>query len=466
MIELQNHTQELRCQDWNGVLGASAEVDFICHVSYILLGLAFVLPSVFPEMYATLAMRTLITSSATVSVIWAKFYICAVEALSCWSTARIEGSVYKDIFSLLKCPKDSFVRLQEAHASVFSRETSILMNGKLNVKYEGIVIHRIKPFEFIDSIEYGSSSMEEMRNKLHVKSSHESLESIREDDDSDFIYQVTVEADEDSTYLHLNTEDLRTLSDDTRIILNLLVGKDVAQKLYDLSDLVVLSKEKRQSNSTKFHPKQRRPRRDRVSGGLRVLDFHRTVSLDAMDTGCKGYVRSIDWINKSERAKKRNSGRRKKKPVIGRCVVANRDISAGEYLLYDSTTIYGPRNGGDESAITEGTFPSNLEAQTKLLNKRAKYEDFYTTELLIHHEIESEMSINDSSNSASSPLKDLHNSSVKELQRCNDLLDINALSLPIQGYRGFFPIFSFLSHSCNNNCRHVVKNEGDTYEVR
>nr|XP_040567043.1 SET domain-containing protein SmydA-8-like isoform X2 [Lepeophtheirus salmonis] len=70
------------------------------------------------------------------------------------------------------------------------------------------------------------------------------------------------------------------------------------------------------------------------------------------------------------------------------------------------------------------------------------------------------------SNSASSPLKDLHNSSVKELQRCNDLLDINALSLPIQGYRGFFPIFSFLSHSCNNNCRHVVKNEGDTYEVR
>ncbi|XP_040567044.1 popeye domain-containing protein 1 [Lepeophtheirus salmonis] len=385
MIELQNQTQELRCQDWNGVLGASAEVDFICHVSYILLGLAFVLPSVFPEMYATLAMRTLITSSATVSVIWAKFYICAVEVLL-WDILILIinltytlllikrhfpvgvplelREVYTKIFFPFKMSKRQFREvtrgsrlrfLQRNEVLFFEQSTrresshslSILMNGKLNVKYEGIVIHRIKPFEFIDSIEYGSSSMEEMRNKLHVKSSHESLESIREDDDSDFIYQVTVEADEDSTYLHLNTEDLRTLSDDTRIILNLLVGKDVAQKLYDLSDLVVLSKEKRQSNSTKFHPKQRRPRRDRVSGGLRVLDFHRTVSLDAMDTGCKGYVRSIDWINKSERAKKETLGDE-------RVLILNFELDVPptmEYLPHDV-----PVNTMDKSTLAEAQF--------------------------------------------------------------------------------------------------------------
>ena len=44
-----------------------------------------------------------------------------------------------------------------------------------------------------------------------------------------------------------------------------------------------------------------------ASAAKQLLDFHRTNSADAINTGCKGLVRSKDWLNNSE-LKEANEG--------------------------------------------------------------------------------------------------------------------------------------------------------------
>ena len=54
------------------------------------------------------------------------------------------------------------------------------------------------------------------------------------------------------------------------------------------------------------------------------------------------------------------------------------------------------------------------------------------------------------------------------LNSCLGLLRINAMGVGSGRGRALFPVFSFLSHSCTNNCRHVSEYDADTgrFKVR
>ena len=49
----------------------------------------------------------------------------------------------------------------------------------------------------------------------------------------------------------------------------------------------------------------------------------------------------------------------------------------------------------------------------------------------------------------------------KDFLRCIGLLKTNALEVEMGKARALFPMFSFLSHSCLNNARHVVEKIDD-----
>ena len=70
-----------------------------------------------------------------------------------------------------------------------------------------------------------------------------------------------------------------------RMIVDCLVGKDVAKKLYATSDNVC---------SIKDGFKLRNSRKNLLGN---MLNFRRTASADAINTGAKGWVRSDEWID-------------------------------------------------------------------------------------------------------------------------------------------------------------------------
>ena len=54
------------------------------------------------------------------------------------------------------------------------------------------------------------------------------------------------------------------------------------------------------------------------------------------------------------------------------------------------------------------------------------------------------------------------------MNSCLGLLRINAMGVGSGRGRALFPVFSFLSHSCTNNCRHVSEYDADSgrFKVR
>ena len=84
-----------------------------------------------------------------------------------------------------------------------------------------------------------------------------------------------------------------------RMLMDCLVGKDVAKKLYATSDNVC---------SIKSGMKVRGSRKNLLGN---MLNFRRTASSDAINTGAKGWVRSDEWIDATN-AKEllRDTGRR------------------------------------------------------------------------------------------------------------------------------------------------------------
>ena len=69
-----------------------------------------------------------------------------------------------------------------------------------------------------------------------------------------------------------------------RILIDCLVGKDIAKKLYATSDNVC---------SIKEGFKLRNSRKNLLGN---MLNFRRTASADAINTGAKGWVRSDEWV--------------------------------------------------------------------------------------------------------------------------------------------------------------------------
>ena len=69
-----------------------------------------------------------------------------------------------------------------------------------------------------------------------------------------------------------------------KMLLDCLIGKDIAKKLYATSDNVC---------SIKDGFKLRNSRKNLLGN---MLNFRRTASADAINTGAKGWVRSDEWV--------------------------------------------------------------------------------------------------------------------------------------------------------------------------
>ena len=53
-----------------------------------------------------------------------------------------------------------------------------------------------------------------------------------------------------------------------------------------------------------------------------------------------------------------------------------------------------------------------------------------------------------------------------EIQRCIGLLRTNCLNFDNRKGRIFYPLFSFLSHSCMNNAKHVMNPKSEGKKIR
>ena len=107
--------------------------------------------------------------------------------------------------------------------------------------------------------------------------------------------QVTVEAITDCLVLQMDEDTLEKNFENApnlRIVLDSLIGHDVAKKLYAVSDVANMGA---QAN----HEQAYGGNGATTSGNgrpLRVLNFRKTASMDAIHTGGKGHVRSNIWI--------------------------------------------------------------------------------------------------------------------------------------------------------------------------
>ena len=108
-------------------------------------------------------------------------------------------------------------------------------------------------------------------------------------------FQVTVEAITDCLVLQMDEDTLEKNFENApnlRIVLDSLIGHDVAKKLYAVSDVANMGA---QAN----HEQAYGGNGASTSGSgrpLRVLNFRKTASMDAIHTGGKGHVRSNIWI--------------------------------------------------------------------------------------------------------------------------------------------------------------------------
>ena len=102
-----------------------------------------------------------------------------------------------------------------------------------------------------------------------------------------FLFKVTTEATIPCRLLVLNRRDIEAAFEDVpslKMLLDCLIGKDIAKKLYATSDNVC---------SIKDGFKLRSSRKNLLGN---MLNFRRTASADAINTGAKGWVRSDEWV--------------------------------------------------------------------------------------------------------------------------------------------------------------------------
>lgn len=106
-----------------------------------------------------------------------------------------------------------------------------------------------------------------------------------------FVLKVSIEAITECEVLVFNQDSLEKAFEATphlQFIIDSLVSRDIAKKLYAVSDISHMGSG---ANKNPDHQGKK---------NLRTLDFRRTVSMDAIHTGGKGNVRSQDWIHEAD----------------------------------------------------------------------------------------------------------------------------------------------------------------------
>ena len=146
-----------------------------------------------------------------------------------------------------------------AEGSPISQELSLLLSGRLVVKTNNCILHKIDKNNFLQSIEWSSRR-------------HESQLAY---------YQVSMEAEQCPVMiLHLSAFTIDNVMDtreDLKLVIECLVAKDVSMKMYMMNkmigeaDVTVRAKSKKMEKNRK------------------------SSSMDAINTGWKGLMRSYFW---------------------------------------------------------------------------------------------------------------------------------------------------------------------------
>ncbi|XP_043275255.1 blood vessel epicardial substance-like [Venturia canescens] len=253
---------------------------------------AFLVPRSFKA--SVLALRTFLTAGFMLAALWAGITICALDAmLWCLALGLLNGihslilacrflppalspelaELYLKLFKPYRVSKKHFQELaKEARilkldpGQTYATEgvtpaderLSILLRGKLKVTCDGTHLHYVRAYQFVDSPEW--------------EATHENL---------DDVFQVTIRAEESSTYICWTRMKLmRVLRHRPllKIVLNTLIGKDITSKLYALNEQlagVAAATENAESNPYK--------------------GVARSLSVDAVNTETAGRVRSATW---------------------------------------------------------------------------------------------------------------------------------------------------------------------------
>ncbi|XP_015601976.1 blood vessel epicardial substance [Cephus cinctus] len=263
---------------------------------------AFIVPRSFKA--SVLALRTFLTAGFMLAALWAGITICALDAmLWCLALGLLNGihslilacrflppalspelaELYLKLFKPYRVSKKHFQELaKEARilkldpGQTYATEgvtpaderLSILLRGKLKVTCDGTHLHYVRAYQFVDSPEW--------------EATHENI---------DDVFQVTVRAEESSTYIcWTRLKLLRVLRHRPllKVVLNTLIGKDITSKLYALNEQlagVAAASENASANPYK--------------------GVARSLSVDAVNTEAAGRVRSSTW-----KAQRRHSNSR------------------------------------------------------------------------------------------------------------------------------------------------------------
>ncbi|XP_043467744.1 blood vessel epicardial substance-like isoform X2 [Leptopilina heterotoma] len=253
---------------------------------------AFLVPRSFKA--SILALRTFLTAGFMLSALWAGITICALDAmLWCLALGLLNGihslilacrflppalspelaELYLKLFKPYKVSKKHFQELaKEARilkldpgqtyategVSAADERLSILLRGKLKVTCDGTHLHYVRQYQFVDSPEW--------------EATHENL---------DDVFQVTIRAEESSTYIcWTRLKLLRVLRHRPllKVVINTLIGKDITSKLYALNEQL--------AGVAAAHEHA-------VSNPYRGVA--RSLSVDAVNTETAGRVRSTTW---------------------------------------------------------------------------------------------------------------------------------------------------------------------------
>ncbi|KAK2715002.1 blood vessel epicardial substance-A-like [Artemia franciscana] len=265
---------------------------------------AFVIPHTFK--CSILLTRTFLCAGFTMAVLWGALYVCALDILA-WNTMFViinfghvvyciwkfcppylnkeERGFYTTIFSSLKVSKRDFkllvmnaVTKKLDVGSSFVAESNVpsedglcmLITGSLAAACKNVILHEIKPFEFINSLEW----------EVQIQNSCPPS-----------VSQVTIFATEESSYLFWSQNFLNGLSllnPPLYFVLHCLTGKDIGLKLYSVAENTSnLDESTRESLGIYKKPLKHELRQ--------YSAFPESASADEINQSPKGKVRSECW---------------------------------------------------------------------------------------------------------------------------------------------------------------------------
>ncbi|XP_071053052.1 blood vessel epicardial substance-A-like [Onthophagus taurus] len=255
---------------------------------------AFIVPGKFKQ--SVLLVRALLTLGYVFLTFWAAADVCSPDILL-WNlllvilnlthtvlltwrflppTLTLElTELYLKVFKPLRVSKKHFKELvREAQVINLERgdiyavedvspadeRLSILLKGKLRVTCDDTHLHFITTHQFVDSPEWEANH-----------------------DQSDDVFQVTITAEDDSVYLcwsRMRLERILRHKPMLKVVLDSIIGKDITQKLYSLNE-----------HLTGLEDDRKRVRH----GEIWARAHSRSMSMDAVNTGTTGLVRSTNY---------------------------------------------------------------------------------------------------------------------------------------------------------------------------